>query len=121
MAWTSSTAEGRLVRSESVTLANAGDAYSTVFSVDRDEDFTIFINTGALNTVGAVTTGLQVSWDGTTFVTLIAAGTIATDCDTAVKVKAYVAGTSGDFPYYRLLFTCAANDSANAIVCKIVN
>lgn len=119
MAWTKKTANKRLVASETITLSNGGTANGTSIDfIPKDDNFVAFINTGAKNTVGAVTTDLEGSFDGTTWVDIDAS--FAADCDTATKMKAYVASTSGDFPYYRLTFDCAGNDSATQIVVKVV-
>lgn len=108
----------RLVQSETVTLANATDAVSSAFEVPKNGNFVVFLNTGAVNTVGAVTTDLQGSFDNSTWVDIDAS--FAADLDTATLIKAYVAATSGDFPFYRLQFTCVANDSTTTIICKVV-
>lgn len=119
MAWTKSSKNGRLVASESVTLANAGTANGTSIDfIKANKDFSVFINTGATNTVGAVTTDLEGSFDGSTWVDINAS--FAADCDTAVKMVTYDASTTGDFPYYRLSFDSAADDSATSIVVKVV-
>lgn len=108
---------GRVVQTETVTLSNASTASSSAFEVPKGSDFVAFINTGATNTAGAVTTDLQGSFDGSTWVDIDAS--FAADCDTATVVKAYDASASGDFPFYRLQFDSAADDSANTIVVKI--
>lgn len=119
MSWSKTKVNGRNVFSETVALGNAGDTYSSAIGfIPRGVGFTGFINTGALNTVGAVTTDLQGSFDGTNWVTIDAS--FAADCDTAMVSKVYVAATSGDFPYYRFKLSAAANDSANSIVVKVI-
>ena len=109
----------RLIQSETVTLANAGDAVSSSFEVAKNADFVSFLNTGATNTTGAVTTDLQGSFDGSTWADIDAS--FAADLDTAMIVKSYDASASGDFPFYRFQFTCAADDSATTIVVKVVS
>ena len=108
----------RLVQSETVTLANATDGVSSAFEVPKNGNFVAFLNTGATNTAGAVTTDLQGSFDNSTWVDIDAS--FAADLDTLLIMKAYVAATSGDFPFYRFQFTCAADDSATTIICKVV-
>lgn len=108
----------RLVQSETVTLANATVAYSSAFEVPKNGNFVAFLNTGATNTVGAVTTDLQGSFDNSAWVDIDAS--FAADLDTLTIMKAYVASTSGDFPFYRFQFDCAGNDSATTIICKVV-
>jgi hypothetical protein len=119
MAFSTKTRNGRVVKTELVTLATGAMAYGSVIDfVPKGKDFTAFINTSLVNTAGAVPTDLQVSWDGVTFVTLTADWVVT--CDTVSLVKAYVASTSGDFPYYRLGFDCAGADAATQIYVRIV-
>lgn len=116
---TGTTNNRRPVFSETLLMGNAGTVNgATINFVKPGENFTVFVNTAALNTVGAVTTDLEVSFDETTWATLDSS--FIADFDTAVLVKAYVAATSGDFPYYRLSFDATANDAASSITYKVV-
>jgi len=120
MAWdTGSTVNDRLVYSETVTLATTDSAYtSTMDFIGKDESFVTYMNTGATNTVGAVEANLLASFDGTTWTEIDAS--FAAALDTATVSKAYVATTSGDYPYYRVEFVCAGADAASTIVVKVI-
>lgn len=117
--WVKTRVNGRSVYTESVTLANAGTANSSrIDFIPRGVGFTVHANTGAVNTVGAVTTDLEGSFNGTTFVDVDAS--FLADLDTAVKTAVYVASTSGDYPYYRLSFDSAADDSSTVIAVVVI-
>lgn len=120
MAWNTGTTENdRVVFTETVTLANADTANSSSIDfVPPGKDFTVLINTGAVNTTGAVTTDLEGSLDESTYGDIDAS--FAADCDTAMIIKAYDVSASGDFPYYRLGFDSVADDSATTIDVSIV-
>lgn len=123
MSWTKSKVNGRAVFTDSVTLHDGdptpGSAYTpTIDFIPRGGGFTVHMNTGAVNTVGAVIADLYGSLDGTNW-TLVD-DSFAADMDTAVKSKVYVATTSGDWPYYRVGFYCVADESAKVISVSVV-
>tara|TARA_B110000503_G_scaffold103909_1_gene155086 strand:+ start:5407 stop:5787 length:381 start_codon:yes stop_codon:yes gene_type:complete len=109
----------RVVQTESLLQGNAGTVNGASFEVPKGSDFVAFINTAAVNTAGAITTDLEGSFDGATWVDINAS--FAADCDTALVRVAYVAATSGDFPFYRLTFDAAANDAATTLTYKITH
>lgn len=117
--WVKSTVNGRSVYTETVTLANAGTANgSTIKFIPKGQDFHVFVNTGSVNTVGAVTTDLEGSFDDSTWVDEDAS--FLADCDTAMVNKVYDNSASGDYPYFRLSFDSVADDSSTDIVVKVV-
>lgn len=116
--YTAKTYNGRAVHSEDVTLSNASTASgSTIDFVGKGKGFVAFINTAGGALAGAVTTDLQGSFDGSTWVDLDAS--FAADCNGAVVAAAYDVA-NGDYPYYRLEFDSAANDSSNEINVAVV-
>lgn len=119
MPFSKSRVNGRSVFTETVALANATTANgSTMSFVPSGVGFTAIVNTGAVNTVGAVSVDLEGSIDGTNWSTID--GSFLGDIDTATLTKVYVAATSGDWPYYRLTYDCVGNDSPTSIVVAVV-
>lgn len=118
MTWVASRVKGRVLQTEAVTLASSGTANGTAFVVPVGANFTAHINTGAVNTAGAVTTDLEGSTDGSTWTDVDAS--FAADCDTATISSIYSASTNGDWPYYRLTFDCAGADAATVINVSII-
>lgn len=116
--YTTSRVKGRVLYTEAVTLANATTANGSAFVVPVGAGFTAHINTGAVNTVGVVTTDLEGSIDGTNWSDINA--TFAADCDTATISSVYSAATSGDWPYYRLTYDCVGNDSPTVITVVVI-
>lgn len=113
MAFTDTSVNGRLVKTETITLANAGDSATSSFQVDVGGDFTVIANTGAVNTVGAVTGEVQVSHDNSTWSTITSS--FISSVDTATIAAFYDNSANGDAPYYRVNFTSAADDSSTDI------
>ena len=106
----------RFIQYETLTLSNASTANGAAFQVKKNADFTVFINTGAVNT-SAVTTDLEGSHDGTTWSDINAS--FGADCDTAMIVVQYDSSANGDFPYFRLTFDSVGDDSALDITYEI--
>ncbi|MDX1486569.1 MAG: hypothetical protein R3268_00105 [Acidiferrobacterales bacterium] len=119
MAFTGASENERAVHTEALLMANASTANgSTIDFVKPGQNFVAVLNTGAVNTVGAITTDLEGSYDGTNWVDID--GAFAADFDTATIVAAYDAQLTGDWPYYRLTFDAAADDSSTTITYKII-
>lgn len=117
MAFTASSANGRVILSEDTALANAGAAYSANFIVAEGEDFTVFMNTGATDAATTLTCEVQGSWDGTSFIDVTSSFAAPGD---AMAVGFYDVSTKGDFPYYRVKYTSGGNDSGKTATTKIV-
>jgi hypothetical protein len=118
MAFVASSAKGRAVVKETVALSNGTTAYSSAFRVDPDASFVVFGNAEAADLAGACTGEVQGSFDGSTWVTVTSSFQASVDNNTQVDI--YTPATLGDFPYYRLAYTSAGNDSANSIVVVVV-
>ena len=119
MPFANASEQGRLVKSETITLANAGDSSTSMFSTANiGDDFVIIANTGAVNTVGAVTGEVQVSHDKQTWSTLTSS--LISSVDTATVAAHYDASAEGDAPYYRVTFTSAADDSSTDIEVVVI-
>lgn len=104
--------KGRRILKETVTLGNTTTVYSGSFQVEKGEDFVVIGNTGAVNTVGAVTVEVQVSADNSTFATITSSFMASIDSTTLASF--YDNSLKGDAPYFRLAIASAANDSANS-------
>jgi hypothetical protein len=119
MSWIKSTLNGRAVHTEDLVLFNTTTGYSSEIDfVGPNCDFTVIGNTGAVNTVGAVVAEVQMSQDGSTWVT--STSTFMATMDTTTKVSVYVANVKGDAPFYRLAIACAGNDSPTTIEFAII-
>lgn len=128
MAWTKTSSTnpggGYLVATETLTFPSAASTAtnsSTIDFIPPGKGFTVFTNTGVVNTNSDGDVDIQVSFDGTTFVTLVEADA---SFDNAAGVFVYdpVNNSShGAAPYYRLQCTHDGNQSAEsfgvAIVC----
>lgn len=115
MAFAKSSAGGRLLFIEDVTMANAGPAYSSSFSTPKvGQDFRIFLNTNAADIATTTETAeVQVSHDNVTWATVTSGAFTA--FDTAMETYLYDASATGDAPYYRLIITSDADDSATVV------
>lgn len=114
MAWTKETRNRRSVAYETITLGNVSTVYSSEIDwILPGQDFVVIGNTGAVNTVGANTTEVQVSHDGGTTWATITSSFMA-DFDTATLASFYDNSATGDMPSYRLAITAAGNDAANS-------
>jgi hypothetical protein len=118
MAFTPETKNGRVVLSETTALANATTANSAAFRVAEGASFIVFGNVGATNTAAGLTAEIQGSFDGVTWVTITSSALTA--MDTALDWYLYDADTLGDFPYYRVQYTSAGDDSSATAITKIV-
>lgn len=119
MAWTDVADNGRVVYSETITLPNATSTYSaTIDFVAPETPFTVIANTAALNSVGSVVFEVQGSYDGANWITETS-GFIG-NVDTATLTAVYDPKATGDYPYFRLEITAAADDSANQMTYKVI-
>jgi len=117
MAWTKVKAGGigdQSLYTEDITLPTSASTtmYSSSFSVPYGESFFVFTNTAAVNTTEDGDVDLQVSWDDTTFVTLVA--DIEASFDTITGVYLYnpqLTAAHGSAPFYRLAVTSDGNQA----------
>lgn len=110
--------KGRRILTETITQGDTATVYSDSFQVNKGEDFTVVVNTAAVNTTGAITTEVEGSHDNTTFFTLTSS--FIADCDTATLSGYYDNSLKGDLPYYRLAMAAAADDDANDLEVVVI-